>query len=152
HDEAEELEHAISDKVMDRIDRLLGHPSVDPHGDPIPTARGKVSDSPVVSLADCPLKRFVKVARVVDQHAPFLQFVRRCNLTPGTTVRVEKRDEQADSVTIRHETKNSPPLVIGAGAAAKILVEPVTLDPNTAIQNHEDTKTRRNTRSSRVAS
>src|SRR6266576_6481305 len=56
HDEAEELEHAVSDKVLDRIDTLLNHPSVDPHGDPIPTARGKVSDSPVVSLADCPLK------------------------------------------------------------------------------------------------
>src|SRR3982751_5807253 len=43
HDEAEELEHAISDKVLDRIDTLLGHPSVDPHGDPIPSAQGKVA-------------------------------------------------------------------------------------------------------------
>src|SRR3982751_1400223 len=63
HDEAEELEHAISDKVLERIDRLLGHPSVDPHGDPIPTAKGKVSDTPLASLADCALGRPVKVAR-----------------------------------------------------------------------------------------
>src|SRR5438552_7251383 len=55
HDEAEELEHAISDKVLERIDRVLGHPSVDPHGDPIPSAKGKVGDTPIASLADCPL-------------------------------------------------------------------------------------------------
>src|SRR6187397_1637357 len=42
HAEAEELEHAISDKVLDKIDALLGHPTVDPHGDPIPTAEGKL--------------------------------------------------------------------------------------------------------------
>ena len=41
HPEAEELEHAISDKVLERIDTLLGHPSVDPHGDPIPPPRGR---------------------------------------------------------------------------------------------------------------
>src|SRR4051812_8652868 len=45
HDEAEELEHAISEKVLERIDRVLGHPSVDPHGDPIPSAKGKVGDT-----------------------------------------------------------------------------------------------------------
>ena len=43
HPEAEELEHAISDKVLERIDALLGHPSVDPHGDPIPSAQGQVA-------------------------------------------------------------------------------------------------------------
>src|SRR5436190_5280017 len=75
HDEAEELEHAISDKVLDRIDRVLGHPSVDPHGDPIPSAKGKVGDTPISSLADCPLNRPMKVARVIDQDPPFLQFV-----------------------------------------------------------------------------
>src|SRR5438093_503083 len=42
HEEAEELEHAISDKVLERIDALLGHPRVDPHGDPIPSAKGRV--------------------------------------------------------------------------------------------------------------
>src|SRR5438309_1705668 len=46
HAEADELEHAISDKVLDRIDGLLGRPSVDPHGDPIPSAKGKFIDAP----------------------------------------------------------------------------------------------------------
>ena len=57
HDEAEELEHAISDKVLERMDALLERPSVDPHGDPIPTARGKVSDVGTHSLADCEVRR-----------------------------------------------------------------------------------------------
>ena len=43
HDEAEELEHVISDKVLEKIDALLGHPQADPHGDPIPTAKGHVA-------------------------------------------------------------------------------------------------------------
>src|SRR5437660_1466205 len=57
HQEAEELEHAISDKVLERIDALLGHPRVDPHGDPIPSAKGKLTHSPMLSLADCDVNR-----------------------------------------------------------------------------------------------
>src|SRR5258706_5415072 len=52
HDEAEELEHAVSDKVLERIDAFLGHPSVDPHGDPIPTSKGKVAPQKLQSLAE----------------------------------------------------------------------------------------------------
>src|SRR3954454_6382151 len=93
HAEAEELEHAISDKVLERIDALLGRPSVDPHGDPIPTARGDVRQSPVRSLADCPVGKPVQIARIMDQEPAFLQFVNRCGLTPGVSATVESRDE-----------------------------------------------------------
>src|SRR4051812_8586502 len=54
HAEAEELEHVISDKLLDRIDKLLGYPTADPHGDPIPTSSGHVPRSVVESLATCP--------------------------------------------------------------------------------------------------
>src|SRR5688500_10652145 len=80
HDEAEELEHAISDKVLERIDKLLGHPTTDPHGDPIPTAKGKVSEGRYPSLADCPVNRPLRVVRVMDQDPRFLQFVEKCGL------------------------------------------------------------------------
>src|SRR5437762_10217975 len=83
HPEAEELEHAISDKVLEKIDALLGRPSVDPHGDPIPSAKGKVDASRYASLADCEMNRPVRVVRVIDQDAGFLQFVDRCGLIPG---------------------------------------------------------------------
>jgi DtxR family Mn-dependent transcriptional regulator len=123
HDEAERLEHAISDKVMERIDTLLGHPSVDPHGDPIPTAKGKMVDTQLTSLADCPLNRPVRVSRIIDQDAPFLQFARRCGLTPGVMVSVEGRDVSADAVVVAAEQR--PPVTLGTAAAMKILVEAV---------------------------
>lgn len=123
HAEAEELEHAISDKVLERIDTYLGHPSVDPHGDPIPSAKGKVGESPITSLADCPIDRSLRVARVIDQDPQFLQFVNRCGLTPTTPVRVEERDLIAAAVVVRPDKKN--PVTLGTAAAAKILVEAV---------------------------
>src|SRR5687767_11670932 len=67
HDEAEELEHAISEKVLERMDNLLGRPTADPHGDPIPTAKGKVSEGRYPSLADCPVGRPLRVVRILDQ-------------------------------------------------------------------------------------
>src|SRR3954447_13889232 len=87
-EEAEELEHAISDKVLERIDELLHHPQVDPHGDPIPTSKGKIPRRAMVSLAECETGRAMRVARVMDQNPTFLQFVDRHNLRPGTELTV----------------------------------------------------------------
>jgi DtxR family Mn-dependent transcriptional regulator len=121
HDEAEELEHAVSDKVLERMDQVLGRPSVDPHGDPIPSAKGKVDESRLGSLADCQLNRPYRIARVIDQDPAFLQFVERCGLMPGVNVAVEVRDALADAVWVR--PKDRRPLTLGTAAAAKILVE-----------------------------
>jgi DtxR family Mn-dependent transcriptional regulator len=122
HDEAEELEHAISDKVLERIDALLGHPAVDPHGDPIPTAGGDIATPSTASLADCPIGRPLRVARVIDQEPAFLQFINRCGLTPGVEVTVEQRDQLAEAVTIRPANHSS--ITLGRAVAGKILVEP----------------------------
>jgi DtxR family Mn-dependent transcriptional regulator len=121
--EAEELEHAISDKVLAKIDELLKHPKVDPHGDPIPTSAGKVTNRALESLMECELHRPVRVARVMDQNPRFLQFIDRHNLKPGTELIVKQRDEQADAVDIR--PRHQQPLTLGRAAAAKILVETV---------------------------
>jgi DtxR family Mn-dependent transcriptional regulator len=121
HAEAEELEHSISDKVLDRIDALLGHPSVDPHGDPIPTAGGDVISSPAKSLANCPLSQPMRVARIIDQEPSFLQFVNRCGLVPGVGVMVESRDDVAQAVVVRPQEQQ--PTTLGTNVAQKILVE-----------------------------
>ena len=121
HAEAEELEHAVSDKVLDRIDAYLGHPGVDPHGDPIPSAKGKVPDLQHQSLADCPAERRCRVARIIDQDPAFLQFVERCGLMPGVEVTVEVRDELAGAIWVRPGQRR--PIPLGTSAAAKILVE-----------------------------
>jgi len=67
HREAEVLEHVISDRLLERMDEVLGRPSVDPHGDPIPTAAGRVPDVAQESLRTCPTHERLRVARVTDQ-------------------------------------------------------------------------------------
>ena len=121
HREADDLEHAISDKVLEKIDQYLGRPSVDPHGDPIPTAKGKLADTPLQSLADCRLHHSLRIARVLDQESSFLQFADRCGLVPGVQVKVEARDEQSDAVAIRPQGRAV--VTLGTAAATKILVE-----------------------------
>jgi DtxR family Mn-dependent transcriptional regulator len=99
HEEAESLEHAISDRLLARIDAFLGHPKVDPHGDPIPTAQGKVTDAgAAATLADCALKTPWRVARITDQSAGFLEFVTRAGLKPGARIVVRQRDEASGVV------------------------------------------------------
>lgn len=120
HQEAEELEHAISDKVLERIDALLGHPQVDPHGDPIPSVHGQVSSPDSWSLLQCEVGRTWRVARVVDQDAGFLQFAERCGMVPGAAITVLTRDDRADAVVIKGDGRGTHTL--GTAAAAKILV------------------------------
>ena len=122
HAEAELLEHAVSDRVIERIDELLGHPSVDPHGDPIPTAAGEVEEPQFPSLLGCPLASPLRVARVTDQGGDFLRLVERSHLMPGSVLQVESRDEAADTVLLRLD--GGQPLALGYRAASKILVEP----------------------------
>ncbi|MEX0776646.1 MAG: metal-dependent transcriptional regulator [Phycisphaeraceae bacterium] len=125
HDEAERLEHAISDKVLPAIDRTLGYPQFDPHGDPIPPAHGRpaaTSAGALVSLSDCRAGDQVRVSRIMDQDAAFLQFADRHGLTPGTTLTVDANDTVADALTVRDGDGRS--LTLGASAAGKIQVEP----------------------------
>ena len=119
HDEAENLEHAVSDRLIDRIDEMLGRPEVDPHGDPIPDAEGTVYRHQYETLLTCPLNEPVRVSRVSDQDRDFLQFIERHDLKPGAIVRVEERDQAADSVRLRGARE----FTIGARAASKVLVQ-----------------------------
>jgi len=122
HDEAEQLEHAISDRVLDRVDALLGHPSVDPHGDPIPDARGGVRERPTRTLVDCDRGDRIRVVRVLDQDREFLQFLSRNELRPGSRVLVEAIDRPGDAISLRIGARV---LTLGGAAARKLLVETV---------------------------
>ena len=123
HDEAERLEHAASDRVIDRIDAMLGRPSTDPHGDPIPDPEGTVAAQEYHTLLTCPVGAPVVMMRVTDQDAEFLRFLESSDLKPGQTVRVEVRDSAADQVVVRG--KNDRQIMIGMRAAAKLQVAPV---------------------------
>ena len=120
HDEAERLEHAVSDRLIERIDELLGRPSVDPHGDPIPDPQGAVEQHQYENLLTCPMQTPVRVTRVADQDAEFLRFLERHALKPGHTIHVESRDPAGDSVNIRNA--GAERITIGTRAASKLLV------------------------------
>jgi DtxR family Mn-dependent transcriptional regulator len=120
HAEAEELEHVISDKLLARIDTLLEHPTVDPHGDPIPSARLEVAAADGESLASCPLGGEVEITRILDQEPRFLQFVDQSGLAPGARVRVRERNEEAESVIV--EGPGGKVVTLSRTAAGKFVV------------------------------
>ena len=120
HDEAERLEHAVSEGLIDRIDAMLGRPEVDPHGDPIPKADGAISQPQYLDLLGAPLETELVIARVIDQDSEFLRFAEQRGLMPGSTVVIESRDPMADSVRVRSNGPDST--TIGTKAASKVLV------------------------------
>lgn len=121
HDEAEQLEHVVSDRLIERMDEMLGRPTHDPHGDPIPSADGSVVAGHHESLLTCPIGSPLKVVRVADQDPAFLRFIEHNGLKPGEAIEVESRDSAADAVRLRGPRRS--PLTIGARAASKLLVE-----------------------------
>ena len=120
HEEAEQLEHVISERLLERMDKILGHPTVDPHGDPIPSASGEMSDNKLESLLQCPLKKTLRIARIADQDPDFLSYITRSGLNPGASVEITLRDHRAEAVQL---LASGQQLSMGWGAAAKILVE-----------------------------
>ncbi len=121
HDEAEQLEHVVSERLIERIDAMLGRPTHDPHGDPIPTAEGTITPHHLESLLTCPVATPLRVTRIADQDPAFLRFIESNGLKPGQAIEVETRDTAADSVRLRGH--NRAPITIGARAASKLLVE-----------------------------
>lgn len=120
HDEAEQLEHAVSDRLIERIDEMLGRPAADPHGDPIPDADGALQRQDLLSLLTCPLHQPVTVTRIADQDKAFLQFIEQHQLKPGARVEVTDRNQAGDSVSLR--SSDDRRLTVGLRAASKLLV------------------------------
>ena len=122
HDEAEQLEHAVSERVIERIDEFLGRPSVDPHGDPIPTAEGTIAPSDDLDLSTAPLASPMLVTRITNQDPDFLRFIEQHELMPGKVVVVTSRSENADAVSLSGSA--GAPTTLGTRAARHILVRP----------------------------
>ena len=123
HAEAEQLEHAISDEVLDRLDALLGHPTTDPHGDPIPSRQGKLDTQVYATLATCVAERPLRIVRITDQSGEFLQFVEQNGLQPGAPIRVTDRNLSAGLVALKKPGSRGN-TTLSVVAAGKILVQP----------------------------
>ena len=100
HEEAERLEHAVSDTMVERMATALGHPEVDPHGDPIPTADGSIHELACTPLSDIPVGETVEIHRVHESQPERLRYIASLGLRPGVRVTVVDRQPFDDLVTI----------------------------------------------------
>jgi DtxR family transcriptional regulator, Mn-dependent transcriptional regulator len=100
HDEAERLEHAVSDTLVERMAAALGNPDFDPHGDPIPSADGFVHELSGISLSDVPVGETVAIHRVQESQPERLRYMASLGLKPGARITVLDRQPFDDLVTI----------------------------------------------------
>jgi DtxR family Mn-dependent transcriptional regulator len=100
HEEAEHMEHAVSDLLIDRIDAFLGYPATDPHGDPIPKADGTVADSSDRRLADLEVGSPFQVVRVLDQSPEFLRYLTECGLRLDASGTVVAKRQESGTMTV----------------------------------------------------
>ena len=101
HEEAERLEHAVSDTMIERMAGALGNPTVDPHGDPIPTAEGDIHELACIALSDVPMGETVEITRVHENQPERLRYIASLGLKPGVCVTVVNRQPIDDLVTIQ---------------------------------------------------
>ena len=121
HEEAEHIEHAMSDLLIDRIDAFLGYPAADPHGDPIPRADGTIQNPASQTLAQCHVGDKFRLVRVLDQSPEFLKYLTESGLPLGAEGSVVANSDQAGIVTVQVGRDKT---TLGREAAKKILVAP----------------------------
>ena len=100
HEEAERLEHAVSDVLVERMAVALGHPAVDPHGDPIPTADGSIQELASTPLASLDVGDTVEIVRVAEGDSERLRYLATLGLRPGAVLTVLDRQPFGGPVTI----------------------------------------------------
>ncbi len=122
HEEAEHMEHAVSDFLIDRIDDYLSHPTVDPHGDPIPDKNGILRADPTnqgVPLSSCEQGTYFELVRVFNQDPDFLRYLSEHQLGIGCKGQIISKSDEADLITIEANQEKIP---LGLIAARDLLV------------------------------
>lgn len=119
HDEAEKLEHHISEQFEDKISELLNNPKFDPHGDPIPTKDGKMPQLGLLPLSDVPDGQEFELKRVKNQDPELLRYLQEYDLTPGVNIRVLKKEPFDGPLEIKVDGRT---ITLGHNIASDILV------------------------------
>jgi DtxR family transcriptional regulator, Mn-dependent transcriptional regulator len=120
HAEADRLEHAASDALIDRMAHAMGEPCVDPHGAPIPTREGQVDERQYAALSELPLGARARIVRVSDEDPARLRYLAELGLVPGADITVVSRAPYEGPIELRvGDTLRS----IGPALAAGIHVE-----------------------------
>jgi len=121
HSDAEELEHVVSDRFVERVDRLLGYPETDPHGDPIPRPDGRFAPRELFPLSEAIPGQLLEVARLVEDSGEFLQFMKQHGIVPGGSITPTQTSDAAGTVTVI--TGGHPdPIALSRDIAEKVLV------------------------------
>ncbi len=127
HDEAQNLEHHISDRLTDAIAEYLNHPQYDPHGDPIPEKDGKVKTDNYRSLGSTPVGESVRIARVHHNDAELLRYLDQLEIRLDTIVTVIEKAPFKGPLSIRvGAQRNAPIKTLGINVADDIMVEPIS--------------------------
>jgi len=122
HDEAERLEHAASDELVDRMAAAIGEPTVDPHGAPIPTRDGGIAEEfAIKTLGDLREGERARVARVSDEDAQRLRYLGSLGIVPGAIVEVLQRAPYGGPIAV---LADGTPRQIGPELAAQVIVGP----------------------------
>jgi DtxR family Mn-dependent transcriptional regulator len=121
HPEAEILEHAFSDHVINLLDKFLDHPAFDPHGSPIPDASGHLRTTSLNPLTQRPEGHRYLIHRFTRNDAEFTDWLATFGFTIGTTIGFHKWDRLTDIVTL--ETAGGRRIQVGESAASSLLVE-----------------------------
>jgi DtxR family Mn-dependent transcriptional regulator len=120
HDEAEVLEHAISEELSELIAQKLGDPTHDPHGDPIPTRDGHIEEGATVSLAECDRGDLVVLTRVSDSDPEMLRYLGERGIEPGTRLEVVGREPFGGPFNVRVGERELP-LGLGLARAMRVI-------------------------------
>src|SRR5215212_2015588 len=121
HEEAERLEHAVSDSFTERLAELLGHPDHDPHGDPIPSAEGILEVDDSFPLSQAVVGRRLRIAKVRDEDAATLDYFGDRNLFPGRLLTV--REVRALDGIVIVEDEEAEVYALGEPLARSIFVK-----------------------------
>ena len=120
HQEAERLEHAVSDELIERMALALGHPRYDPHGAPIPSKEGVVEQPVLVPLSEVPIGSMAELRQVSDRDAELLRYLARLGLRLGATFEVVARQPFQGPVTVRLSGRLPKEQVIGHQLASAL--------------------------------
>ncbi|MGE2718645.1 manganese-binding transcriptional regulator MntR [Mycolicibacterium celeriflavum] len=118
HDEAEVLEHAVSDRMLDRIDAKLGHPTRDPHGDPIPAADGRVPTPDARQLSACHDGDRGTIARISDADPEMLRYFDSVGINLDSRLRVVARRDFAGMISVAIESSEGDDTTVDLGSPA----------------------------------
>jgi DtxR family Mn-dependent transcriptional regulator len=128
HAEAERLEHSLSEDLEDRLDLALGHPTVDPHGDPIPSKDGQLSHAIYPTLNDVLTDQAATVVRVPDSDPSLLRYLSELGLLPGARVAIARKEPFGGPLYVDVTGKGNvsgtaEPRIIGQELASRIFVD-----------------------------